>query len=71
MFALEGALLTDKISKLVLYEPPLQDGDHTGVADQMEKKIKSGNRERALETFLSEIVKLSPKEIETMKARPS
>jgi len=71
VFALEAALLTDKISKLVLYEPPLQDGDHTGVADQMAKMIKSGNRERALETFLSEIVKLSPKEIETMKARPS
>ena len=71
VFALEAALETNKIAKLVLYEPPLQDGDHTAIADQMEKMIKSGNREQALETFLREIVKVSPKEIEMMKARPS
>jgi pimeloyl-ACP methyl ester carboxylesterase len=69
VFALQAALLTKKISKLVLYEPPLQDGDHTTVADQMEKMIASGKREQALETFLSEIVKVSPKEIEMMKGR--
>jgi len=71
VFALEAALETNKIAKLVLYEPPLQDGDHRAIADQMEKLIKSGKREKALEMFLSEIVKVSPKEIETMKARPS
>src|ERR1041385_8432219 len=71
VFALEAALQTNKIAKLVLYEPPLQDGDHTAIADQMEKLIKTGKREQALEMFLSEIVKVSPKEIETMKARPS
>jgi hypothetical protein len=37
----------------------------------METLIKSGKRELALEMFLSEIVKVSPKEIEAMKARPS
>src|SRR6478672_1611134 len=37
----------------------------------MEKLIKSGQRERALEMFLSEIVRLSPKEIEVMRARSS
>jgi pimeloyl-ACP methyl ester carboxylesterase len=63
VFALQAALLSDKISKLVLYEPPLQDGDHTLVADQMEQMIKSAKRELALETFLREIVKVSPKEI--------
>ena len=71
VFALEAAMETNKIAKLVLYEPPLQDGDHTAIADLMEKMIKSGKREQALEMFLSEIVKVSPKEIETMKARPS
>jgi pimeloyl-ACP methyl ester carboxylesterase len=71
VFALEAALQTNKISKLVLYEPPLQDGDHTAIADQMQTLIKSGKRELALEMFLSEIVKVSPKEIEVMKARPS
>ena len=71
VFALEAALQTNKIAKLVLYEPPLQDGDHTAIADQMENLIKTGKREQALEMFLSEIVTVSPKEIETMKARPS
>ena len=71
VFALEAAFLTEKISKLVLYEPPLQDLDHTAVADRMERLIQSGNREEALLTFLREIVMMSPKEIEIMKARPA
>ena len=54
VFALEAAFLTDKISKLVLYEPPLQDLDHTAVADRMEKMIQAGEREQALMTFLRE-----------------
>jgi pimeloyl-ACP methyl ester carboxylesterase len=70
VFSLEAALLTKKIAKLVLYEPPLQDPDHTAVADRMEQLIQSGNREQALLTFLSEIVMISPSEIEIMKARP-
>ena len=65
--ALEAAFLTNKISKLVLYEPPLQDLDHTAVADRMEKMILAGDREQALVTFLQEIVMLSPDEIATMK----
>src|SRR6185503_2993866 len=68
--SLEAAFLTNKISKLVLYEPPLQDLDHTAVADQMEKLIQTGDREKALLMFLREIVMITPKEIETMKARP-
>jgi pimeloyl-ACP methyl ester carboxylesterase len=70
VIALESAFMTNKISKLVLYEPPLQDLDHTAVADRMEQLIQSGNREAALLTFLREIVMMSPKEIEIMKARP-
>lgn len=71
VFALEAAFLTDKIAKLVLYEPPLRDGDRTAIADRMEKMIQAGNREQALLTFLREIVMISPAEIETMMARPS
>ena len=65
--ALEAAFLTKKISKLVLYEPPVQDLDHTAVADRMEKMIRAGEREQALLTFLREIVMLSPTEIAAMK----
>jgi len=69
--ALEAAFLTNKISKLVLYEPPLQDHDHDAVATKMEKLIRAGKSEHALVTFLREIVMLSPKQIEQMKTRSS
>jgi pimeloyl-ACP methyl ester carboxylesterase len=69
--SLEAAFLTNKISKLVLYEPPLQDLDHTAVADRMEKMIRAGDRGQALVTFLREIVMISPDEIATMKRQVS
>jgi pimeloyl-ACP methyl ester carboxylesterase len=69
--ALEAAFLTDRISKLVLYEPPLQDLDHSEAATRMERMIQEGNREEALVTFLREIVMISPSEIARMKARPT
>ncbi len=69
--ALEAAFLTRKICKLVLYEPPLQDPDHTAVANRMERMIRAGYREEAFLTFLREIVMISPNEIAAMKARPS
>lgn len=70
VIALEAASLTKKISKLVLYEPPLQDLDHTAIADRMERLIQSGNREEALVTFLRGIVMMSRDEVEGLKARP-
>jgi len=69
--AFEAAFLTKNIAKLVLYEPPLQDLDHTAVADRMEKMIQAGDREAALRTFLSEIVMVSAPGIEAMKNRPN
>lgn len=70
VFALEAALLTNKIAGLALYEPPLQDLDHTEVANRMERLIQTGDREQALLTFFREIVKMSPEEIETVRSRP-
>jgi pimeloyl-ACP methyl ester carboxylesterase len=72
--ALEAAFLTNRISKLVLYEPPLQDLDHTAVADRMETMIRADNsigREQALMTFLREIVMISPEGIAAMKSQAS
>jgi pimeloyl-ACP methyl ester carboxylesterase len=69
LFALEAASLTNKISRLVLYEPPLQDLDHTAIADRMEKMIQAGDREQALLTFLREIVMVSPEGIAAMKSQ--
>lgn len=69
--ALEAAFLTDKISKLVVYEPPVQDRNHDAAATKMENMIRAGESEQALVTFLQEIVMVSPKQIEEMKARSS
>ena len=69
--ALEAAFLTRNISKLVLYEPPLQDLDHTAVAGRMEKMIQAGDREQALVTFLREIVMISAEGITAMKSQPA
>lgn len=68
--ALEAALLTNKISKLVLYEPPLQDLDHSAVADRMARLIQAGEREQALLMFFRDIVMMSPEEIEAVRSRP-
>ena len=69
--ALEAAFLTDRIKKLALYEPPLQERDHTAVADRIEALIHVGEREQALMTFLQEIVMISPSEVAAMRSRPS
>lgn len=69
--ALEAAFLTDRISRLVLYEPPVQELDNAAVLVRMERLIADGDREEALMTFLREIVMVSPGEIAAMRARPS
>lgn len=43
---LEAAFLTDRISKLVLYEPPLQERNHEAVASKMEHMIRAGSTSR-------------------------
>jgi pimeloyl-ACP methyl ester carboxylesterase len=69
--ALEAAFLTHRISKLVLYEPPLLESIDLAVVSRIEKMIQEGDREQALVTFLREIVMISASEIAAMKARPS
>ena len=69
--ALEATFLTERISKLILYEPPLQDRIDLGVVDRIERMIQDGDREQAVVTFLREVVKLSPSEVAAMRSRPS
>jgi pimeloyl-ACP methyl ester carboxylesterase len=71
--ALEAMFLTNRISKLILYEPPVQEPvEHDlAVARQMERMIKEGAREDAAVMFLSDVVHLSPAEVTRMKARPA
>ena len=71
--ALEATFLTNRISKLILYEPPLRDPvEHNlAVAEKMERLIKEGAREQAVVTFETEVVRLSPSEVAAMKSRPT
>lgn len=68
--ALEAAFLTNRISKLVLYEPPVQDHIDLAVPARMEKLIKDGDSEQALIIFLQEIVTIPPSEVAVMRTKP-
>ena len=69
--SLEAAFLTDKIAKLILYEPPVRNPGNAAILDRMEKLIAAGDREAALVAFFGKIVMISPGEIALMKTRPS
>jgi pimeloyl-ACP methyl ester carboxylesterase len=71
--ALEAAFLTDRITKLMLYEPPLHEpvGNNLAVAAKVEQLVNQGELEQALSLFQTEIVKQSPAELARMKARPT
>lgn len=71
VFALEAAFLTERISKLILYEPPLQDCFDLAVTARMERMIQNAEPEQALVTFLREVVKVSPSAVAAMRSRPS
>jgi len=65
--ALEAAFLTRKVSKLALHEPPVQKRNREASAQKMERLIDAGKQERALITFLREIVMVSPSQLAAMK----
>jgi pimeloyl-ACP methyl ester carboxylesterase len=71
--ALEATFLTDRIARLMLYEPPLYDptDDLLAVAARVEEMVERGELERAIVMFQAEIVKQSPEEIARMKTRPT
>lgn len=70
---LEAALLTDKISKLILYEPPLPTGlpmYSPGFPDRMQALVESGELEAALEMFIREEVKMPEHELAVYRQLP-
>jgi pimeloyl-ACP methyl ester carboxylesterase len=71
--ALEAAFLTNRIAKLMLYEPPLHEpvANNLAVAARVDEMVRRGELEPALIAFQTEIVKQSPEEIVRMKARPT
>jgi pimeloyl-ACP methyl ester carboxylesterase len=70
--ALEAALLSGKISKLVLYEPPLGFvvwPPH--VVGRLEALLEAGKRDELLAFFLGEVAGLPPDQIELMRSLPA
>lgn len=71
--SLEASLLTDKLKKMILYEPPLPLGDPNyppGVPEKMQALIDSNKNEAALEVFFKEVVKMPDYEFEKYSKLP-
>jgi pimeloyl-ACP methyl ester carboxylesterase len=70
--ALEAALLTDRISALVLYEPPmgfLKSPPH--VVDRLQALLDEGRRDELLGYFMQEVAGLPPDQVELMRSLPA
>ncbi len=70
---LEAALLTDKVSKLILYEPPIPTGlpsASTDVLDRMQSLIDNGELEATLDMFFRVIVKMPEHELAVYRQLP-
>jgi pimeloyl-ACP methyl ester carboxylesterase len=71
--SLEAALLTDNLSQLILYEPPLPTGlpmYAPDVPDRIQSLVDSGDFEAALEVHFREIVKMPEHELEVYRSLP-
>jgi pimeloyl-ACP methyl ester carboxylesterase len=71
---LEALALTDRIAKLVLYEPPVPvvpTSHPPGAIARFEALLAKHEREAVVETFLVEIVKVSTTDVATLKSLPS
>ncbi len=71
VIAYEAAFLTPKITRLLLYEPPMANADHADVLARMEGLIAAGHRDAATALFMSGVVHLTSQEIAAMRARPA
>lgn len=73
--ALEAALHTDGLDKLVLYEPPIPLPPGSAISppetlEKMESLLEAGNREGVLLTFARELAQLPEEEIIALRSMP-
>ena len=70
--ALECALLSDGISKLVLYEPPmgfLESPPH--VVDRLQELLEEGRRDELVSYFMGEVAGLPADQVELLRSQPA
>lgn len=73
--ALEAALRSDQVRRLILYEGgfPVPEGTELyppEALDRLRSQLEAGNREGALTTFYRDMVMMSPEEIEMVRSLP-
>jgi pimeloyl-ACP methyl ester carboxylesterase len=72
--ALEAALLTRNVGKLVLYEPPTSANGAwrfpSGVIDRLEALLEAGDRDGVITTTMREVAGLSPETVEQLRSLP-
>jgi pimeloyl-ACP methyl ester carboxylesterase len=71
--SLEATRLTDKVSRLILYEPPIPTGPPQyppGIPDQIQALVDDGDLEAGLELFFREVVKMPAYELAAYRQLP-
>jgi pimeloyl-ACP methyl ester carboxylesterase len=71
--ALESALRTRNVRRLLLYEPPLRVADElpATILAEVERLVAEGKPEQALISFMRDMVQVPPHEVELLRTQPS
>jgi pimeloyl-ACP methyl ester carboxylesterase len=72
--SLEAARRTANVRKLVLYEPPIPTGVEVyppEIVTRIQALLDAGDREGAVITFMRDIVRVPPKEMELLRTAPN
>lgn len=71
--ALEAALRTSAVQRLILYEPPLPVGVEfyvPGFLEELQRLLDAGAREEVLTSFLTDVVRTPPEELAQLRSLP-
>lgn len=71
---LEASLLTGKVRRLILYEPPIPLGEPVypdGVPERIQERVDAGDFEGALEVFFRHVVRMPDREFEAYRSLPA
>lgn len=72
--ALEASLRTASVQRLILYEPPIPVGIEIftpGLIDRLQALLEVGDREALLTTFMTEVVRAPPDQLELLRSLPA